>query len=254
MCSIIGDDGSDLIRHLSDHSIDTDLVKQCDRFPTANYTAVHDPSGELAFGLADMAIYDQIDAHYLGQRLPALLNWPVWFIDANLPMDGLNFLTSHKTTQLICAAPVSTRKVNRFSQCMSGVDVWIGNVMEASEMTGLPTKTLAEANRAAEALYDLGPKIVVVTMGRDGAVLKTDKGIGNWVPPETQVVNVNGAGDSFYAGFLSAYLGGERPEQAMEKGMAVSSLTAECANPVRSDLDIELVLCRRKEVSPHFLK
>jgi pseudouridine kinase len=251
MCSMIGDDGDDLKRYLSQQDISHDLVNKSLQLPTANYTAVLDPGGELAFGLADMAIYDQMDVPYLEENLEDMLTWPVWLIDANLPADSLSFLTRHKDNQLVCAAPVSTRKASRWDLPMVGSDIWIGNAMEATELTGIPSGSSEQALRAATALFERGPDVVVVTLGPDGAVLKSEECAGHWSPPPTTVINVNGAGDSFYAGFLDAILCGNSPEDAMDQGIAVSSLTTESSDPVRMDICPELVTTRQSQV-PHF--
>ena len=251
MCSIIGDDGRDLKRYLSDHQIHHQLVTECRKLPTANYTAVLNTGGELAFGLADMTIYDHLDRSHLKTHLDDVLSWPVWLIDANLPADSLRFLTDHKQKQQICAASVSTQKAPRWGPAIAGVDILVGNAMEITELTGLASSSPEQAMIAAEALSDRGPDVVVVTLGPDGAVLKSPECKGYWTPPPTTVVNVNGAGDSFYAGFLDALLRGCSAQDAMGQAIAVSSLTTESADPVRRDMCRQLIAARQTLV-PHY--
>src|SRR5436305_11870697 len=61
MVSRVGDDetGRDVVRHLQSLAIDTSLISVSAR-PTASYTAILEPDGELVLGLSDMAIYDEI--------------------------------------------------------------------------------------------------------------------------------------------------------------------------------------------------
>lgn len=54
--------------------------------------------------------------------------------------------------------------------------------------------------------HDMGPDIVVLTMGADGTIL-SDHGELTYVPArQVEVVDATGAGDSFWAGFLVALL------------------------------------------------
>lgn len=77
------------------------------------------------------------------------------------------------------------------------------DIMKISdEETGLLTGTY-DPNEAAGVLLDQGVKIVVVTLGSQGALLRT-RDFCVTVPSEkTEVVDTTGAGDSFWGGFLS---------------------------------------------------
>jgi fructokinase len=59
------------------------------------------------------------------------------------------------------------------------------------------------AVEAARALLKLGPQVVLLTRGGDGAVVVTAGGAAEVPAPPTQVVDTIGAGDAFGAGFLA---------------------------------------------------
>jgi sugar/nucleoside kinase (ribokinase family) len=66
----------------------------------------------------------------------------------------------------------------------------------------------AEPERYIEWFHEMGPPIVVLTMGGDG-ILLSEEGDVNYVPARSvEVVDATGAGDSFWAGFLTALLDG----------------------------------------------
>lgn len=238
MSSLVGGDGEGdrLITGLEDYRIDSKLIQRRSEHPTANYTAVMDMDGELAVGLADMAIYDTYDADYLNSQLPQARRWQVWLADANLPGETLDLLLKQKGERLLCAAPVSPMKAERWRGRLAGVDVLVGNGQEAAVLSGSEVATVEQAAAAARALREKGPRVVVVTMGPNGAVLATGDLCGHWGIPETALRNVNGAGDSFYGGFLAAYAQGIPAEVAVTHGLALSSLTAEVDDPVRDGL------------------
>ena len=63
--------------------------------------------------------------------------------------------------------------------------------------------TMEDVREAAEALYSQGVKVVAVTLGGEGAYLYGKDG-GCMVPgfAVKQIADTNGAGDSFWGGFL----------------------------------------------------
>jgi len=62
--------------------------------------------------------------------------------------------------------------------------------------------------------FELGPEVVVLTQGSDGAVMKYDDKIVNKEAQSKNIVDTLGAGDAFIAGFLSTYLDFKDYEEA----------------------------------------
>ena len=60
----------------------------------------------------------------------------------------------------------------------------------------------------------LGPKVVVLKMGEQGAYLATPQQRVHIPPRAVQVVDATGAGDAFCGSFLARILAGDTPEQA----------------------------------------
>lgn len=106
----------------------------------------------------------------------------------------------------------------------------------SDEETGLLTNE-KEVEKAAEALYRQGVKIVAVTLGGKGAYIYSKDG-GCVVPgfEVTQIGDTNGAGDSFWGGFLYQIIASEKRLEELTKddlaefarfGNAVASLCVE---------------------------
>lgn len=97
---------------------------------------------------------------------------------------------------------------------IAGVAFFVPNQTELAILTGEPTATAAEAERAAKRLVDRGMGSVVVTLGAGGALLVT-KGGSVPIPPTTVTpVDTTGAGDAFIGAF--AY------HQALGLGLAAA--------------------------------
>jgi acarbose 7IV-phosphotransferase len=74
-----------------------------------------------------------------------------------------------------------------------------------------------------------GARLVVCTHGSRGAVALTPEGDFVEVPaqPVPRVVDTNGAGDGFFAGFLDAHLRGAGVEEAMRAGARHAALVVQ---------------------------
>jgi sugar/nucleoside kinase (ribokinase family) len=99
------------------------------------------------------------------------------------------------------------------------VDILLPNEAELMRMAGVPTLD--------EALDRIGPRVplIVVKCGSRGAIVQ-HQGTRQLVPAVSVVpVDTIGAGDSFNAGFLSAYLRGASPVEAARMGNITGALS-----------------------------
>jgi sugar/nucleoside kinase (ribokinase family) len=99
------------------------------------------------------------------------------------------------------------------------VDVFLPNEDEACRITGKP-----DAESAIEALAKRIP-LVAVKRGKLGALVQA--GMQRWLLPAACVTPLDtiGAGDSFDAGFLAAYLRGEAPDACAAFGNRTAALS-----------------------------
>ena len=85
----------------------------------------------------------------------------------------------------------------------------------------------------AETFLDWGAKIVLITQGSEGVFLATEDGDRFQIQASsTKVVDVTGAGDAFWAGFLTSYLGGAAPLEAARLGQVVAEIKLKNIGPV----------------------
>lgn len=123
------------------------------------------------------------------------------------------------------------------------VDVLIINDSEARQLSGLPNLI-----KAAKAIREMGPKILIIKKGEHGALLFTDKSI--FSAPAYPVVDIfdpTGAGDTFlggFAGWLSKTgdYGDANLRRAVIYGSVMASFCVEQFGPERlftlTDADI----------------
>ena len=101
------------------------------------------------------------------------------------------------------------------------------NLHELEEIFGRRLSSEEEIKDCALRLRDQGARNVLISMGRDGALLVDEDGIlHRKKAPEGRLVNAVGAGDSMVAGFLYGYLSSGCCEDAFIYGIAAGSAGA----------------------------
>jgi len=101
------------------------------------------------------------------------------------------------------------------------------NAIEAGEATGVDVVDPSSAVAAADLLRQSGAATVVVTLGREGAVVSTAAGRIHLVPPDLRGAYAVGSGDAFLGGLAVALAGGESVVDAARLGLAAGIANAQ---------------------------
>jgi sugar/nucleoside kinase (ribokinase family) len=110
-------------------------------------------------------------------------------------------------------------------ETIRGVDCLLLNDAELRELTREPT-----IMRAASAVREWGPSVIVAKQGEYGAAMVTDDGyFGLPAYPLETVIDPTGAGDSFaggFVGYLAAHADGEIGNDVLRRAMAYGTAIA----------------------------
>jgi 2-dehydro-3-deoxygluconokinase len=93
----------------------------------------------------------------------------------------------------------------------------------------------------------LGPKVVVLKLGADGAMLATADGVKAFPSARVESVDMSGAGDTFDGAFVVRYLAGRPLDECMRFANAAAALTTTglgCVAPVPHAAAVEALLAR----------
>lgn len=117
------------------------------------------------------------------------------------------------------------------------------NESEAESLTGIPVRTVADAERAADALLARGVGAALITLGANGALYR-DKTRSVHVPViiAGPVVETTGAGDAFNGGFAVALSEGRDVVDAVRFGCATAGISVTRPGtapsmPARAEID-----------------
>jgi len=92
------------------------------------------------------------------------------------------------------------------------LDYFVPNESEAETITGMPVKTVADAEKCAQKFLAGGVRRVIITLGANGSLLASSEGSQHIAPFPVQSVDSTGAGDAFIGSF-AVFLGEGLPEQ-----------------------------------------
>jgi ribokinase len=135
---------------------------------------------------------------------------------------GLEIAKAAGVTTILNPAPAAALDDAMLALC----DYVTPNESEAETLTGLPVTSVAEAERAADALLARGVGAVVVTLGGNGALYR-DRSRSVHVPVMSAgpVVETTGAGDAFNGGFAVALSEGRDVVDAVRFGCATAGIS-----------------------------
>lgn len=218
--------GDALEQKFSTDGLDVLSLPRSTNFSTATYTAVLQPDGELAFGLADMEIYDHVRPEMFKNLKERLSGYPIWFVDTNMPVDVLLALSDQRVPeQFLAADAVSVAKARKLERIINRLDILFCNVDEASVLTEKEIKTETDIVTSGFELTARGAKSVVISAGLHGAYFFKKENYKHFPAIKVDVVDVTGAGDSLIAGTLSGISMGYTPEVALKRGLDAARIT-----------------------------
>ena len=243
LLSAVSDDlyGDKIIRDSNAAGIDMSHLLLKRGLASSSYIAILDERGDMLLGMSDMRIIENLPTSYLDEHRALLADADAIVCDACLPLSLLDHLVSEaagKTPVLI--DPVSTAYARQMEPIAGKFFGIKPNEMELSILSGLPTGTPTEIERACEALLNRGTWCVAVSRGEKGCYYADADGtrLFRSLRPVEQMVNATGAGDAFMAGFTHGLIDGlsveERLDYALASGItAIQSMTT--INPDMSD-------------------
>lgn len=204
LCAALGDDpnGASLKAHCLQLGMDMSLAPVISGRNSSCYLYITDGDGDMALAINEMDICREISPEYLSSILPELEKFSAVVVDANLSEDAIAFVFENIKAP-IYADPVSTVKGVKLLPHLGKLRAFKPNLLEAQMLTG---ETEPEA--AARKLVELGVERVFISLGADGMLAASKDELIHLPVIPTEIVNVNGAGDSAMAAIVWADMQG----------------------------------------------
>lgn len=123
------------------------------------------------------------------------------------------------------------------------------NVHELSAVVGRQLTTIEETTDAAAGFNERGIQMMMVTLGRDGALVSTNDGVWWGKPPEIPFISAVGSGDAAAAAFVYSVENGGTAAEALKLAVGAGAANAMTFGAGFCKRDDILQLARQVEVS-----
>ncbi|MDA8051966.1 MAG: sugar kinase [Rhodospirillales bacterium] len=213
--------------------IETSAVKRDPHHPTAVYFITHGPAGHRFFYLRK----DSAAAHFAPSDLPEAMLAAARIFFAS----GISLAISTDAADAVFAAIGVTRRAGALvaidtnyrpvlwpparaaaviHAAIAKADIALPSFEDAVALTGL-----SDPDAILDFYLGLGPSIVLLKQGREGAILATGAERTRLPAPAMHAVDTTGAGDVFCGAFLARLLGGDAPAGAARYAVAAAALS-----------------------------
>ncbi len=139
-------------------------------------------------------------------------------------IDGVMKLAKGLNVKVILNPAPYSAKVNQF---IANADIITPNETEAAQISGVEITDIESAKVAAQVIHQLGARNIIITMGKQGAVL-FDGAHYSHIPSYSAVaVDTTGAGDAFNGALAASLAKGKNLAQSALYATAFASLAVE---------------------------
>ena len=225
----LGDDvfGTYVLVELDDNRVNTKNVRLTDKKTGVTVALVQGIERSFVTFRGENATYNINDID-LANIDAEIVHLPSYFLLDGLRYDYVNLIdllhgagikVSFDTGWDPRGFPPET--VNPIFDILPKVDLFLPNIDESRKILGDEKLT---AEKAARIFLDMGVKIAVIKMGKDGCYIASGD-YAEFIPSfKVPVVDTTGAGDTFNAGFVSAYVSGHSLKECALIGAATAGL------------------------------
>ena len=134
---------------------------------------------------------------------------------------ALKLAKRRRMTTILNPAPVAPLGPEIYSY----VDILTPNEREASDLTEVEVRTVDDARRAAENLRSRGCSTVIITLGKDGALLSSQAGEEHFPAFPVRSIDSVAAGDAFNGALAAALSFGSTLPEAIRFGNGAGALS-----------------------------
>ncbi|PRR80786.1 carbohydrate kinase family protein [Clostridium vincentii] len=230
VASAVGEDGLGkfLINHLHNAKMGTSCIQQVD-YSTSMVVVTRSKKSPVPI------FYREADYHleYTPMLEEAVKNskivhfscWPISKMPARDTIERV-IEEARKNHTLVCFDPNyhpmiwqrGENGLDYIKAIISKVDIVKPSEDDAERLFGKDTY-----ENQIEKFLKLGAKLVIMTLGKDGAIVSNGEDTFKFNTLATEVVDTTGAGDAFWSGFYAAIVKGYTIKEALGLGFAVSA-------------------------------
>ncbi|MBU5426022.1 carbohydrate kinase family protein [Tissierella pigra] len=208
---------------------------------TSTYLCITNESGEMEVAISDMEIYRYITPNYLKEKLEVINNSKVCVVDTNIPEESLKYLMNNCNVPIFLDT-VSTKKTEKIKDSIQNIHTLKPNIIEAEILSNMKINTIGDLEKATNIILEKGVKRLFISLGSKGVYYTDGTHKGNILPIETKVINTTGAGDSYIAAVVWAYLKNFDLEKSAKAGLSASYICINSNSTVSENISEEHII------------
>jgi ribokinase len=240
--SKVGNDvfGKQSFQLLEDEGINTFYMLSDDELPSGVALITVDEVGENSIVVASGASANFLPAD-LEDALDEIAGAGIVLMQLEIPLETVHFVAKYAASKgvqvILNPAPANTLSL----ELLSYIDVITPNQHEAGMISGIKVQNIKDAQKAAAAIYGMGVKNVVITLGAFGAVVCQEGKTKVVTAPKVEAIDTTAAGDVF-CGYLAVGLSEKKTLleavkfACMGAAISVTRMGAQSSIPYRSEL------------------
>lgn len=209
---------------------------------TSTYVCINNEKGEMQYAVSDMEIYENLTPDYLSQKLNIINNATACVIDTNIPERSIEYIMDN------CRCPifldtVSTKKTEKICNKLRNIYAIKSNINEAEIISGITIKSDEDLDLIADKLVSRGIENLFITLGEKG-VYYSNRNIRGMISAckNIDIVSTTGAGDTFVAALVWAYINNYDIKCAAKAGIAAASICVGSKNTVSQEISSEKIV------------
>lgn len=247
--SCVGSDnvGTYLIEQVANAGVDTEHIAR----------AVHEPTSIVLVsrtkGTPDFIAYRQADRQIMPYHLPdtllsqARIFHTTCFALSQEPAQSTLVDAAQRASRVGCQVSIDCNYAPSIwpdrdqawqvlkAYCSAGALVKLSED-DAARLYGQPQS----ADQIIHDFHAMGATLVCLTLGAEGSMVSSNNGADRVQLPgrKIEVIDVTGAGDAYWAGFLTAWLQNRTPAQCADAGADIAALKLTTKGPLPNGIQI----------------
>ena len=219
--------------------MDLSLSDQFEDTKSPIFLSFNDNTGNMVSAVSDISLNDRMDLDWLKGKMKAINSNDMVFADTLLSAEALAYLIDNCKVPLYIDA-VSPGKAVRLVDAMKmsvrqSIFALKCNMAEAVQITGKN-----DVVQAVKKMNNNGISNVYLTIGSNGVVYCSEGVAASYPSLPTQIVNVTGSGDAFFAGVIHAHAMGHIGKDAVPFGLKAAQHNIKNEAPVNPTLRVSV--------------
>jgi ribokinase len=243
MITKLGDDEFAKIAtdHFMREKINTEYILQDSRYETGAALIMVDKNAEnmivVAIGANNYITKEEV---YRAEKKIAQSQILLTQLETNIEavIHAVDIAKDNNVKVILNPAPIQSIP----EQLLDKIYVLTPNETEAASLAGMELRTLDDAERAGQILLKKGIKNVIITLGKNGALIVNQQMVKHIPAVIVDAVDTTGAGDAFNGGLAVALAEGKDLIEAVEfanclAALSVTKIGTAPSMPYRNEID-----------------